>query len=94
MIVLGLYKQFSFQQIASLTSMTKKMIEGKCIILMVYLNDQPLECCELTKKDRGNSLKIEQLRGKHNGETPRHSDCKKLVNQFIRNVGKNWQVTA
>lgn len=72
----------------------KKMIEGKCIILMVYLNDQPLECCELTKKDRGNSLKIEQLRGKHNGESPRHSDCEKLVNQFIRNVGKNWQVTA
>ena len=62
----------------------EKMAKGDCIILMVYLNDQPLECCELTKKEKGHNLKIEQLRGEHNGRSERHDDCEKLVNQFIK----------
>ena len=70
----------------------KKMIEGRCIILMVYVNDQPLECCELVKKERGETLQIEQLRGQHNQDSERHKDCEKLVNQFIHNVGRNWRV--
>ena len=59
---------------------------------MVYVNDQPLECCELVKKERGETLQIEQLRGQHNQDSERHKDCEKLVNQFIHNVGRNWRV--
>ena len=73
----------------------KKMVRGDCIILMVYLNDQPLECCELTIKERSkNVLKIEQLRGEHNGDSPRHEDCKNLVNQFIHNYRNKHYVGA
>lgn len=63
----------------------KKMAEGKCIIVMVYTNDQPLECCELQKEN--GKLRIIQLRGEHNQDSPRHEDCRLLVNKFIGRVG-------
>ena len=73
----------------------KKMVKGDCIILMVCLNDQPLECCELTIKERSkNVLKIEQLRGEYNGDSPRHKDCENLVNQFIHNYRNKHYVGA
>lgn len=61
----------------------KKMARGDCIILMVYVEDQPLECCELIKKQ--GKLHIEQLRGSHNGVSQRHEDCEKVINKFIYN---------
>jgi len=69
----------------------KKMVRGDSLILMVYVNDTPLECCELTKKQRSNGLEICQLRGAHNFDSPRHEECKSLVNAFIRNY-KNQQL--
>lgn len=69
----------------------KKMVKGESIILMVYCKDSPLECCELIKKDRSKGLQICQLRGAHNFDSPRHEECKSLVNTFIRNY-KNQQL--
>lgn len=62
----------------------EKMLKGDCIIVMVYKNDEPLECCELTKCLTNNHLKINQLRGKYNQSSNRHVEAKKLVNQFIK----------
>lgn len=63
----------------------EKMIKGDCIILMIYINDKPLECCELITNSRGNNLMICQLRGEHNQSSERHEDAVKLVNRFINN---------
>lgn len=63
----------------------KKMSKGDCIILMVYRNDEPLECCELQKRGENKYLSIVQLRGLHNQSSSRHKDCEKLVNKFIHN---------
>lgn len=61
----------------------KKMIQRKCLIVAVYLNDKPVECCELkpTKK----AFVIEQLRGDHNQNSEYHDNAKVLVNEFIKN---------
>lgn len=72
----------------------KKMADGNCIILMVYCNDVPLECCELGKKPKGNGLEIIQLRGAHNQSSPRHDECQKLVNGFIRNYQNQHVIGA
>lgn len=59
-----------------------KVINGTSIIIAVYMDDQPLECCELRHK-RGGGLRIEQLRGANNQDSERHQECKELVNTFI-----------
>lgn len=70
----------------------EKMIKGNVLILMVYVNDEPLECCELIKQQNSNKLKIAQLQGAHNQNSPRHRDARKLVNQFIRNYTNTQQI--
>lgn len=69
----------------------EKMAKGECVIVMVYLNDKPLECCELRKKEKGKGLEIIQLRGLHNQISERHNDVQKLVNNFIKNY-KNQNI--
>ncbi len=71
----------------------KKMSKGECIITMVYLNDQPLECCELRKKPSGRKLEIIQLRGEYNQDSERHEECEALINKFIK-VYKPVEVSA
>lgn len=61
----------------------KKMIDRKCLIVAVYLNDKPVECCEL--KPTKTAFKIEQLRGDHNQDSEYHDNAKILVNEFIKN---------
>ena len=61
----------------------KRMLEGKCLIVAVYLNDKPVECCELTPTKT--AFKIEQLRGDHNQDSEYHDNAKILVNEFIKN---------
>lgn len=63
----------------------EKMLRGNCVIAMVYQNDEPLECCELTKCLTNKHLKINQLRGKYNQSSNRHGEARKLVNKFIKN---------
>lgn len=62
----------------------EKMAKGNCIILAIYKNDDPVECCELIKNQKG-KLEINQLYGDHNQRSSEHSNAEKLVNKFIRN---------
>lgn len=70
-----------------------KVIKGTSIIIAVCMDNQFLECCELTHK-RDGSLKIEQLRGKHNEASEKHDDCEQLVNQFIKTYKNQHLVGA
>lgn len=69
---------------------SKKMLQGKCLILVIYKDDEPVECCELLPTNK--SFKINQLRGKHNQDSEYHEECEHMINQFIYKV-KN-QLTA
>lgn len=62
----------------------KKMSLGKCIILGVFKDGKPVECCELIKKENGTKLEINQLYGDHNSSNgEHHKNAEKLVNRFI-----------
>lgn len=69
---------------------SKKMLEGKCLILVIYKGEEPVECCELLPTEK--SFVINQLRGKHNQDSEYHEECEHMMNQFIYKV-KN-QLTA
>lgn len=66
----------------------KKMVSGQCLIMFVYKNNKPLECCEL-KPLKGNQLKLIQLRGKDNQPSKQHEQAEKLINHFIQSYRKN-----
>lgn len=62
----------------------KKMALEDCIILGVFKDGKPVECCELIKKENKKKLEINQLYGNHNSSTGEyHENAKKLVNKFI-----------
>ena len=63
----------------------EKMVEGKCLILIVYDNDKMLECCELTGDKK---LSINQLYGDHNQKSEKHDLAKQVVNNFIKEFHK------
>lgn len=62
----------------------KKMANGNCIILGVFKDGVPVECCELKpKNEKSKKLKIEQLRGDHNQDSDYHVIAEKLIDKFI-----------
>ena len=60
----------------------EKMANGQLIIVAVYKDNKPLECCELKKCKK--TLTIQQLRGDHNMDSKYHDEAKSLVNKFIK----------
>ena len=64
------------------------MSKGETIILGVFLQGQIVECCQigLSEYDREDKeMKVLQLRGDHNTDSPYHNECKALTNQFLMN---------
>ena len=72
-------------------SFAQKIVDKECYVVAVYLNGEPIECCELGFEEKG--LSIVQLRGKNNQESERHKDCIKLMHKFINNY-KRMEVQA
>lgn len=60
----------------------KKMMEGKCLIIVVMRNEKPVECCELLPTRKG-GYELNQLRGSHNQDSKYHDKAEMLINQFI-----------
>jgi len=66
----------------------EKMSKGNTIILGVFLQGQIVECCQigLSEYDQEDKeMKVLQLRGDHNTDSPYHNECKALTNQFLMN---------
>ncbi len=72
-------------------SFARRIIDKECYVVAVYLNGEPIECCELGFGEKG--LSIVQLRGKNNHDSERHEDCLKLMHKFINNY-KRMEVQA
>ena len=70
----------------------QKMAKRKCLIVFVYKNNEPLECCELVNE--AHHLKINQLRGKHNQPSKYHEKAEELVNQFIQSCHKTKTLSS
>ena len=62
-------------------SYDKKVVSGKSIIVVIYLNGKPLECCEIAINKK--KLSLAQLRGKRNRDSKYHSECEEIINNFI-----------
>lgn len=56
-----------------------KMAKGKCLIIFIYKDDEPVECCELATDKK---YKLLQLRGHNNEDSDYHADALNLVNAF------------
>lgn len=59
----------------------QKVVKGKSIIVVIYMNGKPLECCEIAINKH--QLSLAQLRGKKNHDSKYHSECKEIINNFI-----------
>lgn len=67
------------------TNYDQKVVKGNSIIVVIYMNGTPLECCEIGVKQEYSKQKLYllQLRGKNNLDSEYHKECVEIIDNFI-----------
>lgn len=58
-----------------------KVANHESIILVFYIGNRPIECCELKRREK--KLELWQLRGYKNQNSEHHDECLSLINNYI-----------